>query len=171
MTEPEGYEKVLFRLPPEGDGWPPVSVEGMWAERVQPNVYRIANAPWFVRNLAVGDLVRTEPGDDGAMWVVQRLRPSGRLTVWVAPSKEGPLKGNVRSVLEAFAGVGVAGESVDEQYGQVGEPYGLIALDIPANVPLRPIWDLLMKGFDLNWWGFDEGCVNTEWRSFKRAKS
>ena len=49
-------EKVLFALDFEdGDDWPPVASEGVWCERVGAE-YRLLNAPFFIKDLAVGDV-------------------------------------------------------------------------------------------------------------------
>jgi hypothetical protein len=158
MNVPAGYVKVMFQLPPEGNGWPPASSEGLWAQRVGENVYRVHNIPWFVRDLAREDLVRALPGAGGVLWAVERVAWSGALTLRVSPFKQGPLRGDCRAVLDAFAPLGVVGEGFDEKLG-------IVALDVPAGVSLRPVWDLLVNGCNRGWWGFEEGCVSAEWRA------
>jgi hypothetical protein len=59
-TEKPGPEaRVVFELAVE-DGWPPVGSERVWAHHLGGDRYRIANAPWFARDLAVGDVVRAQ---------------------------------------------------------------------------------------------------------------
>jgi hypothetical protein len=162
VNAPDGFVKVRFRLEVDEEGWPPVGSEGMWAEPVADDVYRIDNIPWFVPNIAADDLVRAEAGDDGVLWAIEKIQWSGRLTIRVIPFQQGPLHGDRQAVLDAFAPVGVSGEGVEQ--------YGLIALDVPADVPFRPVWELLKRGVDLGWWDFDEGCVGDEWLSIGQAK-
>ena len=50
--------KVRFKLDVDHDGWPPAESEGLWAEPLGDDTFRVDNTPWFVRNLASGDVVR-----------------------------------------------------------------------------------------------------------------
>lgn len=50
--------KVRFALERDEDGWPPAESEGLWAELVESDLYRLDNTPWFVRGVAAGDVVQ-----------------------------------------------------------------------------------------------------------------
>ncbi|MGW0766846.1 DUF4265 domain-containing protein [Streptomyces sp. NPDC002676] len=68
MTNPEGpYVKVHFRLEIV-DGWPPASVESLWTVDQGDGTVRLDNIPWFVRGIACGDIVTTEPDEEGVRW-------------------------------------------------------------------------------------------------------
>jgi hypothetical protein len=149
---------VRFPLQQDEDGWPPISSEGLWAQSVGEDIYRIDNTPWFVDDLSADEHVRARAGDDGVLWAVERIHSSGRLTIRIIPFREGPLHGDRQAVLDAFAPVDVSGEGTAQ--------YNMVALDIPADVPLRPVWEALQRGVELGWWDFDEGAVSDEWRSF-----
>jgi hypothetical protein len=49
--------KVAYRLDPNEDGYPPISVELLNAMRVSPGVFRIENAPFFSPNVSYRDIV------------------------------------------------------------------------------------------------------------------
>ncbi|MCW2498014.1 DUF4265 domain-containing protein, partial [Jatrophihabitans sp.] len=55
------------------DGWPPVSSERLWAFSLGDDIYRIDNAPWFVRDLAIGDLVEARASAPNEHPVFQRI--------------------------------------------------------------------------------------------------
>jgi hypothetical protein len=55
--------KVAYRLERNEDGFPPISVELLNAERVSADVFRIKNAPFFAPNVSFGDLVHATPSD------------------------------------------------------------------------------------------------------------
>lgn len=58
---------VRFLLPPEGDGCPPAESEGLWAEPLGDDLYRIDNTPWFVRDVSADDIVKALAGSDGVV--------------------------------------------------------------------------------------------------------
>lgn len=148
--------KVRFRLDADAEGWPPVGSEGMWAEAVGDDSYRIANTPWFVRNLAMGDVVRALAGSDGVLWATDRLEQSGHCTIRVIPAASGPLSGDLQAVLDALVPFGVRGEGATQ--------YGMVALDIPPNAEVKRIRALLVSGQSDGRWHFEEGCISEVWR-------
>ncbi|MGW2826210.1 DUF4265 domain-containing protein [Streptomyces sp. NPDC001443] len=81
MTNPEGpYVKVHFRLEIEGDR-PPASVESLWAVDQGDGTARLDNIPWSVRGIACGDVVATEPDDEGVRWAGEVVRRSENCTI------------------------------------------------------------------------------------------
>src|SRR4029077_13431760 len=100
-TAPE-FVKVRFSLQ-RVDGWPPVESEGVWAEPLGGDLYRVDNTPWFIPNLGADDVVKALAGSDGVLWAIERERWAGRLTIRVIPSRSGPLQGDRQAVLDAFS--------------------------------------------------------------------
>jgi hypothetical protein len=49
--------KVAYRLDPNEDGYPPISIELLNATKVSPGVFRIENAPFFAPNVSYRDVV------------------------------------------------------------------------------------------------------------------
>ncbi len=148
--------KVRFLLPRDDGGWPPAESEGLWAEPLGDDLYRIDNTPWFVRNLSADDVVKALAGSDDVLWAVESVHWSGRLTVRVIPRRDGPLQGDTTSVVEAIEPLGVRCEVMQR-------PVRMVALDIPADTPLAPVKALLRERTTDRWWDFEEGCVSEEW--------
>jgi hypothetical protein len=83
--------RVVFELAVE-DGWPPVGSERVWAHHLGGDRYRIANAPWFVRDLAVGDVVRAQaPGSGSHPVCAEVVERSGHVTIRLICYRRGPL--------------------------------------------------------------------------------
>lgn len=81
------YRRMAFHLPVEDDDpdhpWPPYAVETMWVEALGKDRYRVDNIPFFVKPLAVNDIVRGQRSDPSSdlVWFSSRLEWSGRSTV------------------------------------------------------------------------------------------
>ncbi len=149
--------KLRFRLDRDEDGWPPAESEGLWAKAQGGDTYRIENTPWFVRNLAAGDIVRANAGSDGVLWATEKATWSGHCTIRVIPRADGPLQGDLQAVLDAFTSLGVTGEGAQQ--------YGMVALDVPAGSDAAPVKALLLAGEGDGRWDFEEGCVSVAWLS------
>lgn len=82
---------VIFELEVE-DGWPPVGAERVWAFHLGAERYRIDSAPWFARDLAVGDVVRARPSSaDSHPVFVELLERSDHITIQLICFRRGPL--------------------------------------------------------------------------------
>lgn len=151
------HVKVRFSLAVDEDGWPPVDSEGLWAEPLGDDEYKIDNTPLFVQDLATGDVVRARAGNDGVLWATERLSWSGHFTIRVIPLADGPLRGDRQAVLDLFATFGVSGEG--------SGPFGMVALDVPPNVDLAMVKATLKEGESDGRWGYEEGCIGDAWAS------
>ncbi|MDV5143157.1 DUF4265 domain-containing protein [Streptomyces sp. SBC-4] len=62
------------------DGWPPASVESLWAVDLGDGTVRLDNTPWFVRGVASGDIIQAELDGDGVRRAtgqpIKETRPS-----------------------------------------------------------------------------------------------
>lgn len=151
------HVKIRFALERDGDGWPPAESEGVWAEPVSEDLFRVDNFPWFVRGVAADDVVEARPDQDGVLWFAQVREPGGRIVVRVMPRSDGPLKGDRQAVLDAFAPLGVVGEGMSS-------PVNMVALDIGPDAPLTSVKSILTSGESAGRWHYEEGCVTEEWR-------
>lgn len=146
--------RLLFALAQDA-GWPPAPHEEIWAQPLGDGRYSVETPPWYVRGLAVRDIVEAAPGE-GGLWAGETLRWGGRLTVRVLPLPEGPLNGDPQEVRRAFAPLGVLS-------GEPSPQYGIVALDIPREADLRAVKALLLEGEALGSWDIDESRVSDEW--------
>jgi len=149
------FVKIRFKLQHDEEGWPPVGSEGLWGEPLGDDQYRVDNTPWFVLNLAADDIVVAHPDGNGVLWAGEKVVWSGRMVVRVIPWPHGPLMGDCRAVLDAFAPLGVSGEWIEQ--------YGMVALDIPVNAEIDAVKRLLRAGQEDGRWDYEEGCVTEAW--------
>jgi len=125
-------EKISFALDVD-DGWPPVSIEHVWCEKVGA-VYRLENAPFFIQGLAFGDRFTAEPDAvNGCVFEFTVVKPSGHSLVWVLD------RGDLR--LEQFkpelTGLGCRIEGLPA--------FDLHAVDVPAVAEAKAISEVMDK--------------------------
>ena len=147
---------VIFPLVQDDDGWPPVGSERVWAVPLGDDRYCIDNAPWFVRDLAVGDIVRAIPEGPRSNPVFRdMLRPSEHVTIRLVCFRDGALEGDLARALEPFTKLGVYGEGVKQ--------YRMLALDIEPTAPMEHVVALLRGGAAEGWWEYEEGRITPAW--------
>lgn len=152
---------VVFELDVDEQGWPPVSSERLWAFSLGDHLYRIDNPPWFVHDLAVGDVVRAvAPNVDSYPVFQEVVERSDHVTVRIICFRDGPLAGDLQKVIDAFAPFGIHCEGAGQ--------YGMVALDIPGDAPLRGIRARLVEGSTNGSWEYDEGRVTSRWLALDR---
>jgi hypothetical protein len=135
------HKKILFRLTQDEDGYPPFAVEGVWANELGNGMFIIDNIPFFARQAALEDAVEVE-NIDGELFYRQAHARSGNslLRVILLGQSDGS---QLRSALE---GLGCSTE--------LGYRKKLIAINVPPEVSLAQVKDLL-----------DEGCNKESWDS------
>ncbi|KOU52175.1 hypothetical protein ADK55_16935 [Streptomyces sp. WM4235] len=50
----DAHVKVHFRMDVDEDGWPPASVESLWAVNLGDGTVRLDNTPWWLCHRCVG---------------------------------------------------------------------------------------------------------------------
>ncbi|MGW4125827.1 DUF4265 domain-containing protein [Nocardia sp. NPDC004711] len=154
--ERASHVRVHFDLEVDEDGWPPVGTESMWAlPSTEPGLVELANTPWFVRGLAIGDIIRVAADSAGLLRMTEHVSWSGSCTIRVIPYRSGPLAGDLQQVIDTFASLGANYEGLQQ--------YGMVALSIPTHADLSAVKRLLRQGERDGWWAYDEGCIGDEW--------
>ncbi|MEV8390463.1 MULTISPECIES: DUF4265 domain-containing protein [unclassified Streptomyces] len=153
----DDHMKVHFRLDTDEDGWPPVSVESLWAVGLGDGIVRLDNTPWFVRGVASNDIIRVEIDDEGVYWADETVQASENCTVRLVIMKDGGSAATRQTVLETFYRLGTTGEG--------NEQFRMVALDVPPDADLPRIRKLLDHGEAQEWWHWEEGCVTAAWRA------
>ncbi|MCT9094250.1 DUF4265 domain-containing protein [Streptomyces sp. ASQP_92] len=162
MTSISGdHVKVHFRMEVDEEGWPPASVESLWAVDRGDGSVRLDNTPWFVRGVASGDIIRVEPDEEGARWAGETVRASEHSTIRLIVLRDGGSAAARQTVLKAFHRLGTTGEGIEQ--------FRMVALDVPPDADLPRIRKLLEHGEGEGWWHWEEGCVTTAWRSTATA--
>jgi hypothetical protein len=149
--------KLRYRLTPDPDGWPPVASEDLWAVLVSPDVARVDSIPWFVQNVALGDLIRVSGDQDGLLKPLEKLRWSGNCTIRVVSLLETDANTQLRGVMEELAEFGVSGEVLQQ--------YEMVALNVPASADVSRVKAFLDRGETDGIWSYDEGCIGGRWPS------
>jgi hypothetical protein len=127
-------EKIMFALDVE-DGWPPVSSEGAWCERVD-NLYKFRNVPFFISGLAFNDIFSAErdPVNDH-IFEFEVVEKSGHSVVWLMNNADI----DISEFKEGILKLGCSFESFPR--------FSLGAIDVPPNVDLNP-FDRLIDEYE-----------------------
>ncbi|MFE7380597.1 DUF4265 domain-containing protein [Streptomyces zhihengii] len=150
------HVKVLFRLEVEDD-WPPVGVESLWAIDRGNETVEVANTPFFVRGVAIGDIVETHTDAEGARWAGSVVRPSSNCTIRLIVLRDGGSAAARQSAINVFHELGAGGEGIEQ--------FRMVSLDIPPTAELGRIKRLLQHGVAQEWWHMEEGCITDAWRT------
>jgi hypothetical protein len=113
------HVKVHFRMDIDEQGWPPASVESMWAVDLGDGTVRLDNTPWFVRGVACGDIIAAQPDDDGLLGAGQGVQPSQNCTIRLIVLEDDGSAAARQSVLDVFHRLGTTGEGI-ERFRMVG---------------------------------------------------
>ncbi|WP_371776979.1 DUF4265 domain-containing protein [Streptomyces sp. NBC_01438] len=153
----DDHVKVHFRLEVDEDGWPPASIESLWAVKLGNGTVRLDNTPWFVRGVASGDIVRVKLEDDGVLYARETIQSSRNCTIRLIVLKDEGSAAARQTVLETFHRLGTTGEGI--------ERFRMVALDVPPEADLPKIRKLLEHGAAKEWWHWEEGCVTSAWEN------
>jgi hypothetical protein len=145
-TESDQHVKILFSLEQDDDGYPPVSAETLWAIKVGEGLFRIDNIPFFVTDIAVGDVVSAEK-DEGMLCYKEVVQTSGHSTYRVVVYNHDEVS-EVRGIFKQL------GCSTEQSHLR-----GLIAIDVPASVPRDELKRVLDSGREQDRWDYEEGCL------------
>lgn len=109
--------------------------------------YEIDNIPFYVQELALGDVISAQPDASGVLWYSELVQPSGHSTLhlWFAHEKD------VASVREALRQMGCASE--------VSDLPRLVAVDVPPEVPYGKIKEFLEEREGIGQLEYQEACL------------
>jgi hypothetical protein len=142
----KGHVKILFELE-RVDDYPPFEVESLWGVKIVDSIFRIDNIPFYIRGIALGDVVRAKPTTDGALQFESIVKNSGHSTVRVVffkPEAQEDLCKNL--------------EALGCQWEGAFEP-SLIAIDVPPSSNLSVVLELLKTGCEKDLFDYEEGVV------------
>lgn len=145
----DSYRRMAFNLPLEDDDpehpWPPYAVETMWVEVLGEDRYRVDNIPFFVKPLAVNDIVQGQrSGSNSAVvWFSDRLEWSGHSTVRVI------FFSDEDQILDALVEMGCSYERLRQ----------IVAVDIPAGADVERVHAFLSGKQDSGDLDLEEACL------------
>ena len=136
----QATRKLQFALEMEGD-WPPISSEAVWCDS-EGSAFRLKNAPFFIKGLAVNDVFRAEPDPvNGHIFEFEILESSNHSLVWILNNTQA----DIRPVLNQLRELGCSTEGLEQ--------FSLYAIDVPPEIQDTDLNDLLDQaesaGFDL----------------------
>ena len=147
-TEPLTNErvKISFDLRPEDQqGY---STEGVWAERVGPDEFRILNSPFFVFGVSADDVVKVKL-ENGEQKFEHVARKGGHSTyrVFIQGGRTLHVE-DFRSRWAAIQALGATFENANDR---------LLSVDVGSGVDIVRVYDLLKQGEVDGIWAFEEG--------------
>lgn len=146
-TGRSGYVKVRFHLEQDEDGYPPNAWERLWAQPEGPCRFRLDNIPWYARDVAAGDVVEAHEAEDGMLEFDRVVERSGHSTVRVVlydPQQTQLLR-------DELAQLGCETE--------LSHIPSFISVDVPAQVEMAPVLELLLRGHEEERWDVETGYV------------
>jgi Domain of unknown function (DUF4265) len=140
------HVKIFFRLEQDEDGYPPVSVESVWAKDQGDGSFVLDNTPWFTREATLGDVVEADE-EDGALYYRATRRVSGSSLLRVIfLTDEDPTP--VRNVLVEL---GCSSE--------MAGVWPLLAVNVPAEADLDAVRAVLDEGEGEGRWEYEEAIL------------
>jgi hypothetical protein len=123
-------EKLVFALEID-DGWPPISAEGVWCEKVDDN-YKLLNTPFFIPDLACGDIFKAIPDPiNQNIFEFDVIEESGNSVIWVMNNNDL----DIQPFTETLQKIGCVFEGFPR--------YSLLAVDVPSTVDILALEELL----------------------------
>jgi hypothetical protein len=142
----KAHVKILFDLE-QVDDYPPFAVESVWAVRTLEGMFRIDNIPFYVKGIALGDVVRAKRADDGALYFDSIAKTAGHSTLRVVFFDAGIRDGFYKEI-----------EALGCQWEGAYEP-SLIAIDVPPSSDLSAVLKVLAEGCEKELFDYEEGIV------------
>lgn len=139
------YKKVLFRLEQDENGYPPASVEGLWAKAVEGG-YTVDNIPFHVYGIAPGDVIAIRE-EDGETWF-DALCSSNGSSVFRVLVKPPDTLDQVRAALQDF------GCNCETE-----QAVKMLAVEVPTQRSLDTLLYYLLTQREAGLLDFEEGVL------------
>lgn len=133
--------RVLFELEDRTFG----EAEALWAESLTPETARLDNIPLLVFGVSKGDVVKVSRDDETPRFLGVAER-GGHSTYRVM--LEDPDDPSTQARFREIVVLGCGHERLTPRF---------IAVDVPPDIDIFKVYDLLEKGLDDGAWTFEEG--------------
>jgi len=143
--------KVLFRLEPDEDGWPPSTAETLWADPLGNDEYRLDNSPFYVRGVSNQDVViaHEDDSDEFHRLVFSRVARRGGHSTYRFILHHGKID-DARNQ-KYWTQLATLGCSYEGMNGL------LFSVDVPPGADVAQVYRILEEGENEDVWGFEEG--------------
>jgi hypothetical protein len=145
-------EKILFVYEEDKE----YKIESLWAKNIDGN-YKIDNVPFFINNIANGDIVSIEKDGD-ELYFEDLIKTSGNSTIQLV------ILGDLSK-----KEVGLQFEKLNCNWEGSHLPKYL-SIDIPRNVEYKEVENLLKDGSFKNIWDYKEACLSDNHNSENHLK-
>ncbi len=125
-TGAKDWVKIVFELEQDEDGYPPETVESLWAEDLGKGLYRIDSIPFFAYDVSRGDTVRALERE-GELLFDEAIERSGHATLRVKVADEADVE-RVRDRLRALA-----------CESELSHLTGLFGVDVPSSADYEAV--------------------------------
>lgn len=113
--------KLQFALEIEDD-WPPISSEAVWCDS-EGSAFRLKNAPFFIKGLALNDVFKAEPDPvNGHIFEFELVESSNHSLIWIINNTDM----DIDPVLSQFRDLGCSTEGLEQ--------FSLYAIDVPPEI-------------------------------------
>lgn len=123
--------KILFLIEQDENGYPPVTIESLWAKKCPNNLYQIDNIPFYVREISYQDVVSISSTSEGTLTFEKIVTPSTLSTIRIIIFD----KDKLSLLTNELEKLGCSWEG--------GDVPSLISVDIPPEVDIQRVWTLL----------------------------
>src|SRR6218665_195479 len=138
--------KILFVYKDEGE----LKTESVWASKHGEN-YKIDNIPFFISNIALGDIVSAE-ADDGGLYFDSLIKPSGHSAIQIVFFDVN----QIERIAKELENLGCHWEGTHIK--------AYISVDIPPAIPFNKVRDYLKNQTSLKLIDYKEACIRTSHR-------
>ncbi|BBH44905.1 DUF4265 domain-containing protein [Pseudomonas sp. KU43P] len=139
------YKIVLWRLEQDAQGYPPASVEGLWAKRTDAG-YQVDSIPFYAYGIAPGDTISIR--EDGEQsWFAALQHSGGASVLRILVKAAGDLE-QVRAALEDFGCP-----------SQVEKAVRMLAVEVPPTHTLDTLLYYLLTQREAGTLDFEEGVL------------
>ncbi|MFJ2319661.1 DUF4265 domain-containing protein [Pseudomonas sp. NPDC087817] len=140
------FHKIIFKLTPDEDDYPPFSVESVWGIYRGKDVYEIDNTPYYVHGVSKGDRVQVQL--DGEERIAARVvSQGGHSTIRVFASDPGE-KAKIITRLQEYGAFCLSTRGLS-----------LFAVDIPASCDFSMIDSYLSSIADGENIAYGDACL------------
>jgi len=135
--------KILFYLEQDSDGYPPETIESCWANDLGDNQFEINNIPFFIKNLSLGDIVKTVTQPDGMLEYSNTVKHSKNSTIRIIFHEQN----QITIALNHLNSLGVSYEG--------SHIPNLYAFNIPESADIESLLKYLDTGENSDLWGYE----------------
>ena len=140
------YVKIFFNLEHNGNGYPPVDVESLWAVDLKNGTYRLENVPFYATAVSLKDIVRVRQ-ENGRLNFLEIIAPSGNSTIRVIMFD----KEQTQTVRDEFTLIGCSTE--------LSNIKSFFSVDVPLDVNYEIVLELLARYSKLGQLDFEESAL------------